>query len=175
MEATAMVIRLPPPVKQLLPTLAGIQTTAKGLHHCQSGAEEDKCLICRCPCCKSAIKFKLGEYPHPFLTHWWLYNHFISEWFKFTKDPFVIERIHSCHLNMTADFGSVHSKLELSMSEIEMLAGDAEVVKLLSKNAIVKTNFSEPQCISNVFLRAKKDSDFCIILNLKNFNNFVIK
>ena len=58
---------------------------------------------------------------------------------------------------MTANFGSVHSKLELSMSETEMLAGDAEVAKLLSKNTIVKINFSEPLYISYVFLRAKKD------------------
>ena len=49
--------------KQLLPTLAGNQTTAKGLHHCQPRAEKDKLLTCRCPCCKSAIKSKLGEYP----------------------------------------------------------------------------------------------------------------
>ena len=61
------------------------------------------------------------------------------------------------------------------MSEQELLARDSEIEKLLTKNAIVKCHENPIQCISNIFLTPKKDGGFCMILNLKSFNDYVLK
>ena len=69
----------------------------------------------------------------------------------------------------------IKPKCEIAMSEDELLAGDAEIEKLLEKNAIIRCQEAPVQCISNVFLTPKKDGGYCMILNLKAFNNYVVK
>ena len=102
-------------------------------------------------------------------------KYFINEWFKITHDPFVIECIKGCKLDLINDVGFIRDKKELKMSQVEMSAGDLEIEKLLAKNAIVKCSAESEQCVSNVFLRAKSDSGWRIILNLKSFNSWVLK
>ena len=148
MEATAVVIRLPSTPSSSFQHWLEIKPQLKGFIIASPGQKKTNSSPVGAPAANLPSNPNLVSIPLPFLHIGGCTKHFISEWFKFTKDPFEIECICGCHLDMTANFGSVHSKLELSMSETEMLAGDAEVAKLLYKNTIVKINISEPLCIS---------------------------
>ena len=101
-------------------------------------------------------------------------KYFLSEWYKITKDPFIIQCVKGCHLNLT-DFDFIKPKHEIPMSPDELLAGDEEIRKLKEKNAIVTCQESPVQCISNVFLTPKKDGGYRMILNLKSFNDYFVK
>ena len=80
-----------------------------------------------------------------------------------------------CIRFLNNDVGHICDKRELRMSEVEMNAGDLEISKLLQKNAIVESVLEPNQCISNVFLCTKTDSGYRLILNLKNFNSWILK
>ena len=67
-----------------------------------------------------------------------------------------------------------HLPRKLVFSAEETRAADEQIEQLLLKAAIVECNsINEGDFVSNVFLRPKKGSSHCLILNLKSFNAFV--
>ena len=86
-------------------------------------------------------------------------KYFLSQWYKITKDPFIIQCVKGCHLDLN-EFDSIKPKSEIPMSPEELEAGDQEIRKLKDKNVIVSCEESPIQCISNVFLTPKKDGGY---------------
>lgn len=60
---------------------------------------------------------------------------------------------------------------KFSQHEIELI--DTEVLTLLEKGAIVKSNHSDDQFISNIFVVQKKNGKYRPVLNLKRLNKFI--
>ena len=58
-------------------------------------------------------------------------------------------------------------------SPVETEIIDAEISKLLSKSVIVNSTREPNDYVSSIFMRAKKDGRYRIILNLKTFNEFL--
>lgn len=58
-----------------------------------------------------------------------------------------------------------------NMSETAIIG--TEINKLLSKGVIIPSIHELGEFISSIFLRLKKDGSYCMILNLKFFNEFV--
>ena len=62
----------------------------------------------------------------------------------------------------------------LRFLQVEMEAADEQITQLLQKHAIIECDsISEGDFFSTVFLRPKKDGGYQMILNLKDFNQFV--
>ena len=104
-------------------------------------------------------------------------KHFLTQWYKLTKDPFIIQCVKGCKIDIVGDVKKCKHKGELMMSKEEIEAGDEQIQQLLQKKAItpVVSSPNENQCISNVFLRPKRDKGWRLILNLSNFNQVVSK
>ena len=62
---------------------------------------------------------------------------------------------------------------EINFFLAEIMIIDAEIAKLVSKEGVQVTNRAPDGFISNIFIRAKKDGAFRMILDLKPLNKFV--
>ena len=104
-------------------------------------------------------------------------KYFLTQWYKLTKHPFIIQCVKGCEIDIVGDISKCKHKSELKMSKEELEAGDIQIEQLHKKKAIIPAVSSphENECISNVFLRPKWDKGWRLILNLSNFNRVVSK
>ena len=80
-------------------------------------------------------------------------------------------------MGVTLDFDTLphHTFIpkSLPVSKLETHAIDVEIADFLDKGIIEKTCHSEPEFISNVFTREKRDGSRRVILNLSALNPFI--
>ena len=101
-------------------------------------------------------------------------KYFVSEWYKLTSDPRVIDTVKGLHiyLNNIPRQKNVPKPLRLSPEEVQ--AADTQIKTLLDKRAIIPSKTGQKgEFINTVFLRPKKDGGYRMILNLKKFNKHV--
>ena len=100
---------------------------------------------------------------------------FIDKWEKITSDDSILETVKSCNIDLIneSELSHLKPKYPLNFNENERQIIDREVEKLLGKNIIEKCDHSPGEIISSIFIRQKKDKTYRVILNLKEFNNYV--
>ena len=102
-------------------------------------------------------------------------KHFISQWYKLTHDPTVINMVKGCSVDRCLPLPSKTTMRELPMSSHESKAASEHIQSLLDKKAITVTDRCHGDFVSSVFLVPKKDGGFRMILNLKEFNKYATK
>ena len=103
----------------------------------------------------------------------WL-KHFLPQLKAITSDPFILNMVTGMDIPLENRQPQVSIPPELVFSEAEKQAADEQIQTLLNKHAIVECFHIGPDdFVSNVFLRPKKGGSYCMILNLKKFNDFV--
>ena len=101
-------------------------------------------------------------------------KHFVSEWYKITSDPRILDIVKGMHIDLNNIPRQRNPPFPLKLSPAEIEAADTQIKTLLEKRAIIPASKHETgQFISTVFLRPKKDGGYCLILNLKKFNKHV--
>ena len=101
-------------------------------------------------------------------------NH-LPHWESITQDPVILSAII---LQYNIEFEEKPPLQTLLPKNIIFSSSDREVinneiVKLLHKRVIEKTNHTPDSYLSNVFVCPKKDGTHRMILNLKSLNNFI--
>ena len=98
---------------------------------------------------------------------------FVNFWRTMTRDKNILNTISGFRIEFK-DFPYqkfIPSEYKHTKEEIDFL--DSEMVKLLNKGIIAKSVDEQPQYISNIFLRDKKDGSYRMILNLSDLNESV--
>ena len=102
-------------------------------------------------------------------------KNFVDEWENITSDRWIIDTV----LGAKIEFEDI-SNLPISMqkhnkqlSSIEEVLFRKEIARLRNRDVIKPIKESEAAFISSIFLREKKDNQYRLILNLKNFNRYV--
>ena len=102
-------------------------------------------------------------------------RHHLPFWESLTNDPVNLDVIKHHRIEFEAEYPTQTvqpTKIYLSAAEIMII--DAEIAQLVNKEVLQVTNrVPDGFCISNIFIRPKKDGAFRMILNLKPLNKFV--
>ena len=96
----------------------------------------------------------------------------MTAWAEITSDPFVLDAVSHCHIELDSLPDSAISKSRsfctFNLSEQEIIY--SEIAKFLQKG-IIRQSISEPdQVISTIFITPKRDASFIVIFNLKGLN-----
>ena len=101
-------------------------------------------------------------------------QHFIHQWCDITSDPEILNIVQGLDIPILEIQHQRHVPHPLQFSAAETEAADQQIQTLLEKGAIVECSSIESHdFVSTVFLRPKKDGGFRMILNLKDFNQYV--
>ena len=96
----------------------------------------------------------------------------LETWQCLTNDPEILQMVSGMHIEFAnAPFQVKVVQSTISSKNIEFV--DKEISSLLTKKVIVPCHKSHDDFVSPIFLRAKKDGSFRMVLNLKSFNKFV--
>ena len=102
-------------------------------------------------------------------------RHHLPFWESLTNDPVILDAIKHHRIEFEAEYPTQTvqpTKIYFSAAEIMII--DAEIAQLVNKEVLQVTNrVPDGFCISNIFIRPKKDGAFGMILNLKPLNKFV--
>ncbi len=99
---------------------------------------------------------------------------FRQVWKNFTSDSWVIKTISGSKIDFCGCVDDVLMPHAIKFDKKEAKFIDEEVKNLLAQNIIQKTEHSQGEFISSIFLRPKKDGKFRMILNLKNLNKVIV-
>ena len=100
-------------------------------------------------------------------------KHFTDSWEKLTSDPWILEAIQGVNIEFTSPPYQSYIPKEPTLGNTEANAVDNELLKLLAKGVIKKSQHEDGEFISNIFLRLKPNGTYRLILNLKHLNEFV--
>lgn len=117
------------------------------------------------PCLLKPTEFKAGR-----LTD------YLDQWSELTNDPTIINIVKGVKIEMVDDSHMIaRPKARPSVfSDNEHLIVQQEIEKLITKAVIIETIKEPDDFISTIFLRPKKDGTHRMILNLKQFNEYVV-
>lgn len=103
-------------------------------------------------------------------------NDFIDEWSKITNDQAILNIVKGVKIEMidTDDQIPRPNVRPSVFSNNEHAIVKQEIDKLIGKNVILETINEPDDFISTIFLRPKKDGTHRMILNLKQFNQYVV-
>ena len=101
--------------------------------------------------------------------------HSVAKWREITSDKWVIDTVQHYHIEFNKTPFQTHIPRESCFSSHENYMITKEIHKMLQKGAIVETNHTDDEFISNIFLRPKKDGSFRLIVNVQGLNVFVAK
>ena len=101
-------------------------------------------------------------------------KHFFPQWRSITSDPEILDMVSGMHLEFVDFPQQFKIPKPLVFSKQEMQAADILIGSLLTKNAIEPCSHEPGEFISTVFLRQKSNGSYRLILNLKNFNLFMV-
>ena len=102
-----------------------------------------------------------------------IYKQCSEAWSNITSDHTILEAVKGMKIDFTEipiNGMSSTRPTRFNSSECEII--EREIQKLLKKNFISPCPHEEGEVISNIFLRPKKDGSHCLILKLKNLNQF---
>ena len=102
--------------------------------------------------------------------------HCISNWEQITGDPWVLQSVMGCRLDLSSipsqKFPPIFSS---SRFQADTAAIQEEVSKLLGKEAIQVVPPRDGQFLSRIFTVPKKDGSVRPVVNLKSLNQFLVK
>lgn len=99
---------------------------------------------------------------------------FLAEWEKITNDPVILDTVQHFHVEFLNDNPPTQDSIPIQrFNRIEVEIIDSEIQKLLSQKVITEVKFEPDQFISPIFLRAKKNGEYRLILNLKKLNQHI--
>lgn len=103
-----------------------------------------------------------------------LYN-FVDEWRKLTNDPYILDIVEHCHLNIVEDGMEYlyQGDLQYRFNSEEQRILSQEIVKLLELQVLKVTQRRGDQVLSPVFLRKKKHGGYRMVLNLEKLNKHI--
>ena len=104
-------------------------------------------------------------------------QHFISNWYKISKDQCILEMVSGCPTDLADDWSlpSDNTVHEIKLSPKDDLFSQNHIEELLTKNAIRPCSRTWGDFVSPVFLCPKKDGGYRMILNLKKFNTYAVQ
>ena len=102
-------------------------------------------------------------------------KHFLHEWKKITKDPFILQCVQGCYINFSSPRFQTQAPRQIFFNKRESTALKAMLVELEADRVIQKCGYEAGDYLNSVFLREKRDSTeenpkFRIILNMKELN-----
>ena len=100
---------------------------------------------------------------------------FINVWEKLNVGDWVLDKIEGVKPEPCVHPSQIRDKNEIKFSLEEDIIIQNEISKLLAKKVIKQVTSVQNEVISNVFVRQKKDGNYRMILNLKNFNQCIEK
>ena len=98
---------------------------------------------------------------------------FVSVWQTITSDYFLLGSIKGVKIEFVDYPNQTMIPRKYNFDATEVVIIDKQIEKLLQTGVIETTTHCEGEYISNLFIRPKKDDSYCLILNLKNLNQFV--
>lgn len=96
-----------------------------------------------------------------------------ESWKKLTSDKTILSIIEGYKIEFDTMPEQIASPNKIFTNAKESQIVAHEIEKLLKKGVLHKVNHTTGEFLSNIFLRAKKDSSYRLILNLKNLNQSV--
>ena len=100
-------------------------------------------------------------------------SHFLPNWEVLTQDQWVLQTVAGCQLDLANAPYQTHRPHQIQTTAENATLITAEVQELLTKGAIVETQLSPHNYVSQIFLVEKKDGGQRPVINLKGLNQFV--
>lgn len=99
---------------------------------------------------------------------------FISEWEKLTSDDRILDIVKHCYLEFENDCVPSQTSLphQIKFNNKEWLYVKNEIDKLLKMEVIMEIDLENVEFVSTIFLRPKRNGEFRMILNLKEYHHF---
>ena len=102
-------------------------------------------------------------------------SEFLQEWEKITSDKWVLETVKGAKIDVNnvkkVPLNDQNFSERFSQTVVPLI--QKEINRLLKKGVITEVSGMELRYLSPIFLRAKKDNNHRLILNLKELNKFV--
>ena len=95
-------------------------------------------------------------------------------WKSFTNDPYILSAVEGYQLEFESEPLQLQVPNEIPFSIEEQNIVSEEIKKLLSKGAIVPTDYEPGQFVSTLFIVPKQNGKYRPVINLKNLNQFVL-
>ena len=100
-------------------------------------------------------------------------RYFSKNWYKYTIDKYIPDiATNGLKLELN-ELPCQYSKSNYPLSTKEKEVISTEIKKLLKKKVVVRSTTEYNEFISGIFTQNQKDESKRMILNLKNFNEFV--
>ena len=101
-------------------------------------------------------------------------RHFLKNWEKLTKDPFILELVKGYQILFLSEPFQTAPPRSISMSQEETGIVNQEIQEMLKKGAIklVQPN-TDNLFLSSIFILPKKDSGHHPVMNLKKLNKHI--
>ena len=101
-------------------------------------------------------------------------QYFIEKWKCITSDPIILQIVENCFFDFDInDLPCQEMFSQRSFNEQELNIMDKQVKKLLADKVITPVNYDKTLFLSPTFLRAKKNGEHRLILNLKKLNEYL--
>lgn len=102
-------------------------------------------------------------------------KYFISHWQTLTEDRYILGIVEGLKLEFVDGAHPIQWNCpnQIPFNEVETKAVSEEIDKLVRKGVIVSSKEERGQYVNTIFTRPKKDGTHRMILNLKQFNQFV--
>ena len=97
----------------------------------------------------------------------------LEQWRGLTSDNFILWTVAGAILDFDGNPAQLICPKPLRFSKPEFEILDEQIVDFLAKGIVEKVVHTEPEFISNVFVRPKKNGSHRLILNLRDLNNFI--
>jgi hypothetical protein len=99
---------------------------------------------------------------------------FVTRWQQITSDREILQTVSGCTIEFESGDLPVQTRPRKSVfNKSQSIAVDHEIEKLIKKHVIESCEPENGEFISNIFLVPKKNGEFRMILNLKEFNQSV--
>ena len=104
-------------------------------------------------------------------------RHNLEFWLKHCHDPAIIGHVSGLKIPTNCAIVQRHFPREIKFSDSDHIVMQGEIASMVKQGIIepVNNRAEDGEYISNIFMRPKKDGGLRIILNLRNFNEFVEK
>ena len=98
-------------------------------------------------------------------------KYFADNWRKITSDDAILDIVQHCHIQLIEGANPINTSLPrcfFNAKEEQII--EAEIQKLLEMKVLEEVEHCSEEFLSQIFVVPKKDGEYRMILNLKNFN-----
>ena len=98
-------------------------------------------------------------------------KYFANNWRKITSDDAILDIVEHCHIQLKEGTNPINTSLPRSFFNVkEEQIIEAEIQKLLEMKVLIEVDHCSDEYLSPIFVVPKKDGEYRMILNLKQFN-----